>query len=258
MRDFENTGIHAPVGIKIDGHHNIVQMETRNEKKDRTEIIEPPMPSQGEVATGQAPDLATKYSTIYEKPYMIPFSNMSPQMPERAVGVKLGEGTAVQDIRPLKVDVSTMTNEPMKTDRYDRSAYDLLKTTIDRIDVPTGTQDLTKSYEKTPLPDTVTPTKPIPEPTFGSFETDPLFPAQTPVEYKASEIESKKPISIEYNNKKRIYEVTYDDGSKKNLKMSRATDRKLYKQLTGMEYVKGQSPSKGYKSAMKSLLGEKK
>lgn len=242
MRDFENTGIHAPVGIKIDGHHNIVQMETRNEKKDRTEIIEPPIPSQGEVATGQASDLATRYSTIYEKPYQIPFSNISPQMPERSVGIKLGEGTGVQDIRPLKVDVSKISTEPYKTDS---------------IDVPSSVQDFTKSYEKTPLPDTVTPTKPIPEPTFGSFETD-----QEPIQEEIRQepiINERIGVSIVFNNKKRIYELYDKEGNFiRNLKMSKAKDRKVYQEITGREYVKGQSPSKGYKSAMKSLLGEKK
>ncbi len=240
MRDYSNSGLHTPVGVTITGHHNIVQMETRNEKKDRFEIIEPQV-SQGEVATEQAPDLATKYSTIYEKPYMIPFSNMSPQVPERAVGVKLGEGTAVsENIRPLTTTVPPLKNEPFKTDG---------------IDVPTSVQDFTKSYEKTPIPDVVTPSKPLPEPTFGAFETDPLYPAQTAEEYKQSE---RIPMSIEYNNKRRAYEVIYDDGSRKTLKMSRAGDRKLYKEITGRDYVKGQSPSKGYKSAMKSLLEGKK
>lgn len=239
MRDFENTGIHSPTGIRIDGHHNIVQMEVRNEKKDRI-FMDQPQASQGEVATGLSQDLATRFSTLYEKPYVVPFSNVSPQMPERAVGVKVGEGTAVQDIRPLKVDVSKMTTEPYK---------------IDRIDEATQPQDLTKSYEKTPLPDTVTPTKPFPEKSSGAFEPDPVFPAQTPAEYKASE---KIPISIEYNEKNKIYEVTYDDGSKKKLDMKRTDDKKLYKQLTGREYVVGQSPSKGYKSAMKSVLEGKK
>jgi hypothetical protein len=239
MRDYSNSGLVAPSGVTIKGHHNIVQMETRNEKKDRFEIMEQPQASQGEVATGLSQDLATKYSTIYEKPYVVPFSNVSQQMPERAVGVKVGEGTAVsEDIRPLKVYVNPLRNEPSKTDK---------------IDEPTGIQEFTKSYEKTPLPDTVEPAKPLPEPTFGSFETDPLFPAQTPAEYKQSE---RIPMSIEYNNKKRAYEVTYDDGSRRTLKMSRAGDKKLYKELTGRDYVPGQSPSKGYKSAMKSLLNK--
>ena len=242
MRDYSNSGLVAPSGVTIKGHHNIVQMETRNEKKDRFEIMEQPQASQGEVATGLSQDLATKYSTIYEKPYVVPFSNVSQQMPERAVGVKVGEGTAVsEDIRPLKVYVNPLRNEPSKTDK---------------IDEPTGIQEFTKSYEKTPLPDTLEPAKPLPEPTFGSFETDPLFPAQTPAEYQESEIaKSRTGMSLVYNNKKRVYELIDKDGNfVRNLKMSRAGDKKLYKEITGKEYVKGSSPSKGYKSAMKSLF----
>lgn len=212
MRDFENTGIHSPTGIRIDGHHNIVQMEVRNEKKDKI-FMEQPQASQGEVATGQAPDLATRYSTIYEKPYQIPFSNISPQMPERSVGVKLGEGTAVPDIRPLttNVYVNPLRNEPSKTDM---------------IDVPTQTQDLTKSYGETPQPDIVTPTKPIPEAT-GAFETDPLYPAQTPEEYSASVVKQE----IVYNKTTKKNEL-YEDGFKiRDLDMRTTRDKELYRQL---------------------------
>lgn len=229
MRDYSNSGLVAPSGVTIKGHHNIVQMETRNEKKDRFEIMEQPQASQGEVATGLSQDLATKYSTIYEKPYVVPFSNVSPQMPERAVGIKLGEGSAVsEDIRPLKVDVSKVSTEPYKTDR---------------IDVPTSVQDFTKSYEKTPLPDTVTPTKPIPEPTFGSFETDPLFPAQTPVEYKASEIKYEEPFRIV--EERGAYILKDAKGTTvKRMNMKTKEDRETYEKIIGEPYRKGESPSK--------------
>jgi hypothetical protein len=234
MRDYSNSGLHTPIGVTIKGHHNIVQMETRNEKKDRFEIMEHPQASQGEAATGQAPDLATRYSTLYEKPYVVPFSNISPQMPERAVGVKLGEGTAVTNIRPLTTEpVVSKSLEPSKTDG---------------IDVPTAPQDMTKSFEKTPLPDTTAPTQPIPEPTFGSFETDPLYPAQTPAEYQLSQIKYKEPLSIvvKKKGKKTKWELIDADGAFiKNLNMTTKEDRAIYEKVFGEPYRTGQSPTKG-------------
>jgi hypothetical protein len=235
MRDYSNSGLISPNGVRIIGHHNIVQMETRNEKKDRFEIMEQPQVSQGEVATGQEQDLATKYSTIYEKPYMIPFSNVSPQIPERAVGIKLGEGTAVsENIRPLTTTyVNPMRNEPSKTDK---------------IDVPTGVQDFTRSYEKTPIPDTVSPTTPYPTPFEPPpFEADVLFPGQTAEEYQRSEInksaekKSKKDdrlgLSIRYNEKTKRQELRNRTGEFiRNLNMRTREDKDLYLEIMKVPY----------------------
>lgn len=242
MRDNINTGIHNT--LRIEGDNNVIQQ--RIEKKDKTEI---PVPSQGQVAPSQ-PDFATKYSTIYEKPYQIPFSNLSPQMPERAIGVQLGQGTAVEDIRPLRTYVNPLRNEPVGSDK---TAYNDLKNLIDGIDVPTIAQDFTQSYEKTPgEPDTVIPTKSTPEPTGEfAFDTDPLFQAQTPEEYQASEIPATPKLKYgepryKITQKGKKLELRDADGNfLRNMKMSRTGDKRIFEEVFGEPYQKGQSPSKG-------------
>lgn len=235
MRDYSNSGLVSPNGITIKGHHNIVQMETRNEKKDRFEIVEQPQASQGEVATGQAPDLATRYSTLYEKPYIVPFSNMSPQMPERSVGVRLGEGTGVsENIRPLTTTIPPPRNEPFQTNR---EAYNNLQQLIDNIDVPTAPQDFTRSYEKTPQPDTTIPTQPIPEP--APFEPDTLYPAQTPEEYRKSNLKDDR--YFKYNEKKKKWEIWNADGYSSTPDMRKRENLRLYETLEGRPF-RGQQP----------------
>jgi hypothetical protein len=223
MRDNINTGIHNT--LRIEGDNNVIQQ--RIEKKDKTEI---PVPSQGEVAPSRQPDLATKYSTIYEKPYQIPFSNFSPQMPERAIGVQMGQGTAVEDIRPLRTYVNPLRNQPVGSDK---TAYNDLKNLLDGIDVPTIAQDFTQSYEKTGEPDTVIPTKPIPEPT-GTFETDPLYPAQTQEEYAKADMKGDY---IVENPKTKRQELFASDGSyKKTLVMSKRQDIDIWEKIKGMKW----------------------
>jgi hypothetical protein len=223
MRDNINTGIHNT--LRIEGDNNVIQQ--RIEKKDKTEI---PVPSQGEVAPSRQPDLATKYSTIYEKPYQIPFSNFSPQMPERAIGVQMGQGTAVDDIRPLRTYVNPLRNQPVGSDK---TAYNDLKNLLDGIDVPTIAQDFTQSYEKTGEPDTVIPTKSIPEPT-GTFETDPLYPAQTEEEYAKADMKDSRFIIENTRNKRQ--ELYGDDGFIRNLNLRTRQDRELYYRLTGVRW----------------------
>lgn len=235
MRDTINTGIHNQ--LRIEGNNNVIQQ--RIEKKDKTETPPEPEPSDGRVATQAPSDTATRVATIYEKPYQIPFSNLSPQMPERAIGTQLGQGTGVADIRPMKTDVSALQNTPVKTDR---------------IDEPTTIQDFVKSYEKTPLPDTTIPTKPIPEPS-GAFvpqlEPDALYPAQTEKEYEESEIPAtprpkygEPRYKITQKGKK--LELRDRDGNfLRYMKMSKTGDKKIFEEVFGEPYQKGQSPSKG-------------
>lgn len=217
MRDTINTGIHNQ--LRIEGNNNVIQQ--RIEKKDKTETPPEPEPSDGRVATQAPSDTATRVATIYEKPYQIPFSNLSPQMPERAIGTQLGQGTGVADIRP------------MKTAFYDRSAYDTLKSSLDRIDEPTTIQDFVKSFEKTPLPDTTIPTKPLPEPS-GAFEPDPLYPAQTQQEYQKADMKDSR--YIVENTRTKRQELYGENGFERNLNLRTRQDRDLYYRLTGVRW----------------------
>jgi hypothetical protein len=252
MRDYSNTGLISPTGLTIKGDNNIVQMHTRNEKKDRFEIQKEE--SQGEIQMPQQMDIPTRFSTIYEKPYTVPFSNVSPQISERSVGVKMG---VEENIRPLSWYVNPLRNEPLK---------------VDRIDEPTTMQEFTRSYDKTPLPDTVIPITPYPEPSGAfPFQADPNFPAQTQEEYKESELITQPSVSTistedgtkkekdfskgvrisqNRNNKGQVIKGAYILYDKKNrplgkLDMRKKSDREIYERITGEPYRTGNSPSKG-------------
>jgi hypothetical protein len=222
MRDNKNT-------IRVEGYNNIVNLMAHNEQKDKkTTMITPAIPSSGEVASSAPSDLATKYSTLYEKPYIIPFSNVGPQIPSREVGMAVGTG--VPDIRPLKTSPPPLRNEPSQTER---TAYNQLKSLLDDIDVPTGIQDFTKSYEKTPTPDTTTPMKGIPE--AEPFSPDPLYPAQTMEEYQQSLIKSSNTL---VDNKKKNKVEVYDENNVflGTLDMRRPENKKLFFGYFGYEW----------------------
>lgn len=177
MRDNINNGIDNR--FRVSGDNNIIQIH--NEKKDR--FLQ--LPSQGEAIPEQPEisDIATKYSSLYPSPYIVPFSNVSPQI----------SGSQEQpDIRPLKTTfVQQSSAIPFRSDR---------------IDVPTSIQDFTQSYEKTPVPDTVIPTKPfplpdpipLPEPTQPQKPTAPQKPDRRPPLFPVPEPEPSRP-SIDFN-----------------------------------------------------------
>lgn len=123
--------------LKINGNNNIIQLINRNEKKDKLidqkDENEKEEPLQSRMMLPQQAPI--NMSTIYEKPYQIPFSQVSPQVANRVMH---------NTIRPLNIQYPASNisdNRSEISSLTDDNSY-----MRDGIDLPSSHTEFRNSY----------------------------------------------------------------------------------------------------------------
>jgi hypothetical protein len=179
--------------LNVSGNNNVIQLINRNEKKDKIIIpSEDATNTEGKSAStnnsSSIPRPPINFSTIYDKPYQVPFSQVSPQV---------RPSLRNQSIRPLTLGQS-----------HENYLHD-------NIDVAPVIQDFSRSYMHTPELDTAS----LPQRETGNISPLTYFSEDYPVSMNSemyNDFLPNSPISSVDGNHSRASSLVYDSFNSKS------------------------------------------